>query len=132
MIILVFTNSISHPNEFSLISGKTQLVKEIDSINQSLRLLYTTAKGELFGDPYFGCNLYSFIYDYEGEVLNQMIKDDIIKTASEQETRVNISEKDISIEEVDKTLRIVIGYQIRYTNYQSEVVILVQKRKEEY
>lgn len=128
---MVFTNSINHPNEFSLVSGKTQLVKEIDSINQSLRLLFTTAKGELFGDPYFGCNLYSLIYEHEGEVLNQMIKDDIVKTATEQESRVTISDRNILIEEDQGTLKITIGYQIRYTNYQSEVTILVQKRKEE-
>lgn len=128
---MVFTTSIVHPNEFSLVSGKTQLVHEIASIDQSIRLLLTTAKGELFGDPYFGCNLYSYLFDYSGELLFQLIRDDIVKTLSEQEPRVVVSGNDIEIEDEQGTLKIKIPYKVNYTNYQSEAMILVQRRKEE-
>lgn len=128
---MVFTNSIKHPNEFSIVSGKTQLIREIESIDQSIRLLLTTAKGELFGDPYFGCNLYKYLYDYSGETLYQLIKDDIVQTLTEQDTRVFVTDQDITIEEDGDSLRIKVAYRINYTNYNSESVILVQKRKQE-
>lgn len=128
---MVFTTGIVHPNEFSAVSGRTQLIKEIPAIEQSIRLLLTTAKGELFGDPSFGCNLYSYLYEYEGEVLNQLIKDDIVRTLTEQDTRVALTDKDITIVEDNLTLSITVRYQIRYTNYSSETTLLVQKRQEE-
>lgn len=127
----VFTSSITHPNEFSVITGKTQLIKEIPSIEQSIRLLLTTAKGELFGDPAFGCNLYSYLFEYEGKVLNQLIKDDIVETLTRQDSRVSVSEEDIDIVEEDRFLRITVRYKVRYSNYSSSTTILVQKRKEE-
>lgn len=128
---MIFASSIKHPNEFSILTGRTQLVKEIESINQSIRLLLTTAKGELFGDPYFGCNLYSYLYDYSGEILVQLIKDDIVRTLTEQDTRIVISNDDINVTEDQRSLHITISYQIRYTNYRSDTDVIIQKRKEE-
>ena len=103
---MVFTSSIRHPNEFSTLSGKTELVEEINSINQSLRLLLTTAKGELFGDPEFGCNLYSYLFDFSGEVFYQLVRSDIIRNVMSQDSRIVITEDDIQFEEDNTTLTI--------------------------
>lgn len=129
----ILTSGIMHPNEFSLISGNTNIIKDLKSVQQSIRLLLTTAKGELFGDPNFGCNLYSYLFDYDGEVLYQMIKDDIVNTLTEQETRVLVSVSDITISsnESKKTLNINIKYSIRYTDYRDEYDLIISKRKEE-
>lgn len=129
----ILTTSIMHPNEFSLVSGETNLVRDLNSIHQSIRLLLTTAKGELFGDPNFGCRLYSYLFDYEGEVLYQLIKDDIVETLTTQETRVLVSPSDISItsSESGKQLHINITYSIRYTDYRDEYELLISKRNEE-
>lgn len=128
---MIFASSIEHPNEFSAVTGKTQLVHEIESINQSIRLLLTTAKGELFGDPYFGCNLYSYLYEYSGETLFQMVKDDIIKTLTEQDSRIIVSDKDITVTDEQGDLKITIAYEVSYANYGAETSIIIQKRKEE-
>ena len=127
----VFTNNIAHANTFSLISGQTQLSEEIDGINQSIRLLLTTAKGELFGDPSFGTNLYKFIYDYEGEPLYQLLKSEIVDCLNSQEPRIFIQDSDISIVEDGINLHINLRYNIRYTDYQSTYSFLVSSRKEE-
>lgn len=129
---MVFTTSIRHPNEFSAVSGKTQLVKEINSINQSIGLLLKTTKGELYGDPYFGSSLFSLIFsDVNGETLYQLIKEEIVKTLTEQETRILISEEDITIQDAGFSLNISMAYQIRNTNYRGQTAVVVQKRKEE-
>lgn len=129
----ILTTSIMHPNEFSLVSGETNLVRDLNSIHQSIRLLLTTAKGELFGDPNFGCRLYSYLFDYEGEVLYQLIKDDIVETLTTQETRVLVNPSDINItsSESGKQLHINITYSIRYTDYRDEYELLISKRNEE-
>lgn len=125
------TTSIKHPNEFSIITGKTNLVKEIESVSQSLRLLLTTAKGELFGDPDFGSNLYSYLYEYSGEVLYQLIRDDIVEVATSQDSRIQVSPEDITFIEDGSTLHINVAYSIKYTDLSSEVSILVSRRNEE-
>lgn len=127
----ILTTSIKHPNEFSIITGKTNLVEDLSSIEQSIRLLLTTSKGELFGDPNFGSNLYSYLYEYQGEVLYQLIKDDIVETLTNQDTRVDVDSSNIEIEEDGSTLHIKIRYNIRYTDYSNEFTLLVSKRSEE-
>lgn len=127
----VFVNSISHPQEFLPSTGRTQLAQEIESINQSLSLLLTSAKGELFGDPEFGCNLYSYLYEFSGDLLNQLIKEDIVNTIYNQETRVVVNNKDITITDNGTSLDINITYSIKYTNYKSDYNLLIKKRSEE-
>lgn len=128
---MIFVNSIKHPNEFSAVSGRTQLVKEIESIEQSIRLILLTEKGECFGDPNFGSHLTSYQYQFSGDMLYQMLKDEISESVTSQDSRVTVKAKDIQIEEVEGSLKIVVPYQINYSNYESEVTVLVQKRVEE-
>ena len=128
---MILVSDIKHPKEFSSGTGRTAVVKEIDAINQSIRLLLTTAKGECFGDPNFGCNLYSYLYEFEGDALNQMIKGDIVQTLTEQDNRVDVSDSDITIDDEGTTLQINIAYRVRYTNYSSQYSLLIQKRKDE-
>lgn len=128
---MVLVSQIKHPIVFSRSTGKTDLSKEIDSINQSIKLLLTTARGELFGDPEFGCNLYSYLYEFEGSALTQMIKGDIVQTLTEQDSRVDVSDEDITIDEEGTTLKINISYRIKYTNYSSRYSLLIQRRKDQ-
>lgn len=127
----ILTTSIQHPNEFSIVTGKTNLIRDIRSINQALKLLLTTAKGELFGDPNFGSNLYSYLYEYSGEVLYQLIKDDIVEVATTQDPRILVSAEDIDITEDGRTLHINVAYRVKYTDYSGEVNLLVSRRNEE-
>lgn len=127
---MVFTKNIKFPNTFPIHTGRTALVNEIEAINQSIRLLLTTAKGELFGDPEFGCNLYSYLYDNEGEALYQIIREDIVKTLNEQEPRVFLQDKDITIVEEGTNLNVTVAYNIRYTDYTDNFAFLIERRQE--
>jgi len=127
---MILSQSIKIPKMFNIISGSTQYVNEMQAVDQSLRMLLKTAKGELFGDPNFGTNLYTFIYDVEGDTLNQLIKEEIVTCVSQQCPRVYISQDDIQITAEDKTLLINISYHIRYSNYSSNFSLSVQRRQE--
>lgn len=126
---MVFTTSINHPKEFSVVSGNTELAKEVDSINQSIELLLTSCKGELFGDPNFGSRLTEYLFDYSGETLYGLLRSEIVETLNSQETRVVVEESGISFEEEGLSLKINIKYSIRYTNYSAEATVLVQKEE---
>lgn len=131
MSVNILTTSIIHPNEFSIITGKTSLINDLASVDQAIKLLLTTAKGELFGDPNFGCNLYSYLFQYSGEVLNQLIKDDIVETLTNQDSRIEINPDNITIDEEGTTLHINIKYSLRHTDFSSETTLLITKRNEE-
>ena len=60
---MLFKKSIKFPNIFNLTVGNTDLDNKYVSINRCLALLLTTAKGELLGDPDFGCTLYEQLFD---------------------------------------------------------------------
>lgn len=129
---MVFTKSINHPKEFSMVSGRTELAEEVESINQSIKLLLTSARGELFGDPNFGSRLYEYLFDYSGEALYSLLRSEIVAVLSSQESRVTVFESGISFEERDLDLVINIKYTIRYTNHSSEMALLVKREEDSW
>lgn len=68
--------SIDFPNMFE--SSRTRLVKDSKATLQNIGLLLDSVKGSLFGDPYFGTRLKSFIYEQNNIVLRDLIIDDIL------------------------------------------------------
>lgn len=126
---MVFTSSIKHPKEFSIVTGNTELAKEVESINQSIKLLLLTSKGELFGSPDFGSRLREYLFDYSGDTLYDILKTEIVETLMTQDSRIVVNEDDISFEEEDLTLKIVIKYSVKYTNYSAEANIAIKKEE---
>lgn len=109
-----FTRStISHPKCFDLNSGKTSTSLSNVSIEQSLRLLLTTAKGELLGDPFFGTNTLAYINEPNDLVLRDEIIDDYVTAISAYEKRVSVGEDDISIVQTDSKVDISITYYMK-------------------
>lgn len=109
-----FTRStISHPKCFDLNSGKTSTSISNVSIEQSLRLLLTTAKGELLGDPFYGTNTLVYINEPNDLVLRDEIIDDYITAISTYEKRVTVGEEDIEIIQTDSKIDVSITYYMK-------------------
>lgn len=115
----LLSTNIRHPNTFSIRSGETQLVKEFKAINQSINKILTTSKGELFGDPEFGCNLQTLLFEFQGNDLNSLIKEEIVTALNQYEKRIFIQEKDIEITNNQLSIEILIKYSLRYTDLRS-------------
>lgn len=125
---MLFTTSILHPNEFNEVSGETQYCREIDSINQSIRLILLTSTEELFGDPGYGSKLQEYIYHYEGELLYGLLKDEIIRCLSNFEPRIIVRRDDITIDdEYNRTIKINIKYTLRNANAESNIDLLLRQ-----
>ena len=127
---IIKEKTIRHPNTFSIVTGHTLLSEDIKSINQSIKLILTTAPGELWGDPAFGSYLHEYLFEYTGEVLNTLIKAEIVRALSLWEPRLAIQESDINIVTEGVTLRININYKLKYTNYQGSYEYLTMIYKE--
>lgn len=126
---MLYTSSIKYPNTFNLISGKTDLDSKFISINRCIALILTSAKGELLGDPQFGCRLYELLFDQYSESLNKIIKSEIIEAVGRYESRVSFSEDDITVTPATEqsghinSFTITINYTIINTTIQSTATV---------
>lgn len=131
---MLYTKSIKYPNPFNLQSGKTDLSESIASINQCIGLILTTAKGELLGDPDFGCTLYEILFEQYSLNTEVLVKKEIAESINTYEHRVTVSEQDISIEEsMDETghknrYKITISYMINNTSKINTTTVMVEER----
>lgn len=126
---VILSKNIKHPNTFSISQGKTLLASEIRAINQSIRLILTSARGELFGDPNFGSRLHEYLFDFIGSDLSRNAKEEISQVLQAQEPRIIISPDDITTSSKGNTVYINITYQIRYTEYKSTYQHEVQRQE---
>lgn len=95
---MLFTKSISYPRTFDVSSGRTILDDQATSINRCLATILLTGKGELLGDPDFGCTLYEQLFEQYSDNLSSTIKSEIVKAVQKYETRVTVNESDINID----------------------------------
>lgn len=113
---MLFTKSISYPRTFEVTSGRTILDDQTTSINRCLATILLTGKGELLGDPDFGCTLYEQLFNPYSDNLSSTIKSEIVTAIKQYETRVTVTESDIDIDlSEDATDRNAFHISIRYT-----------------
>ena len=87
--------SIAFPDMFS--SAKTNIVEDREATISNMRLLLASWKKSLFGDPYFGTRLKTFIYENNNIVLQDLIIDDIYVSLKQFMPQISIQRKDIKI-----------------------------------
>ena len=105
--------TFSFPRMVDLRTRKITLSDTYKSINECLGILLRTRKGELLGDPDYGCNLLERIFMYNGLIVEQLIREDILDAVSKYEPRINMTSNDIIIEQDVRTVRIYIQYEIK-------------------
>lgn len=104
--------TFAFPTMVDRINGKTYLSTDEKSVNECLGILLRTRPGELMGEPEYGCNLINRIYQYNGVILPDLCREDIINAASRWEKRCLINPDDIQIVQQNRYVNI----YIRYTN----------------
>lgn len=105
--------TFSFPRMVDLRTRKITLSDTYKSINECLGILLRTRKGELLGDPDYGCNLLERIFMYNGLIVEQLIREDILDAVSKYEPRINMTSNDIIIEQDTRTVRIYLQYEIK-------------------
>lgn len=122
-----FRNSIKHPECFNIISGKTNIAEYHESIQESIKLLLLTNKGELLGDPQYGTNLIKHIHEPNTLILQDLLSDDISKVITKYEKRIRVSPNDITFTKENKKLYINIMYTVIRTNEASTFTLELLK-----
>lgn len=102
--------TFAFPTMIDRINGKTKLSTDVKSINECLGILLRTRPGELIGEPGYGCNLINRIYQYNGVILTDLCREDILNAVSVWEPRCEIHKDDIVIVRKNRYVYIYITY----------------------
>ena len=106
------------------------------SINECLGILLRTRRGELLGDPEYGCGLIERIFRYEGVIIQDLIRSDILNAIAKYEPRIYLESGDIQIVQEPEAVKIFIQYTIKETGeineYNMEVTPDDDPRKHSY
>ena len=87
--------SINFPDMFT--TSRTKLIKDHDATLSNLKLLLSSEKTSLFGDPYYGTILKRVIYEQNTVVLQDLIIDEIYTSILMFMPQIKLTRKDISI-----------------------------------
>ena len=99
------------------------MVERETDINESLRILFTTRRGERVMHPNYGCNLQDLVFEpMDGETENA-IEREISQAVLFYEPRIEIIEIIVQTEDwLEGRLSIHLDYRIRETNNRQNVV----------
>jgi hypothetical protein len=113
---LAFPLSVDHRGAVAMASGETD-------VEQAMAIILGTAPGERPMRPEFGCSVHDFVFDtIDAAMVGRM--DTAIRTALDRwEPRIEVQRIDFDLGGVDEgRLDITIGYRVRATNHQRNLV----------
>ena len=96
--------SISFPDMFDVSAGKCKIVTGDTANRQQLKSVLLTNLGELLGDPLFGSNLKSCLFEIKSPLFQRMLQESIAKAANTFVPGIRISSTEINTEESNTTV----------------------------
>lgn len=111
----MYQKTFSFPQIVDRTTRKIQLSTNTKSINECLGILLRTRPGEMLGDPNWGCNLIDRVFMYNGVLIEQLVKEDILDAVAKYEPRIIMYADDIQLVQDYQTLYIYIQYEIKET-----------------
>ena len=113
----------SFPPAFNLATGCVELVAGDADIQQSLRVLFTTAQNERSMLPAYGCNLRQYQFDSAEPALFARIRKQMGNAILYFEPRITLLDIDVVLSSpLTGLLTITLTYVIRQTNTRSNMV----------
>lgn len=113
-------STFSFPQLINRTTRKIELSTNTKSINECLGILLRTRPGELLGDPDYGCYLIDRVFMYQGVVVDELIKEDILDAVQKYEPRITMTSNDITLVTDNRVLKIYLQYEIKETGEVNE------------
>jgi len=107
-------SKLSFPNIFNISSGKVNIVNGDIANRQAMKCILLSNIGELLGDPLFGSDIKSCIFELKNDFIRQLFKDKTTEAFSRYIKNVIVNSNDINIEfDEDGVVVICINYRDR-------------------
>jgi len=113
----------SFPPVFSRGKGGIEMSSDEDDIRESLTILFSTAIGERFREPKYGCNLENLSFEPVSTTLKTYLKGLIEQAVLHFEPRVDLNDVAIEVNEAEEgRVDIIVDYTVRITNSRYNMV----------
>lgn len=110
----------SFPPTFDAITGRVEMVSDIEDIKQSLNILLSTSLGERVMQPDYGCNLNDYMFDSLNNSLIGIIKHHVENSILYYEPRIIAENVEVtaadSTDLLEGKFTITVEYSIPNTN----------------
>jgi phage baseplate assembly protein W len=103
--------------------GNIELTEAEDNIEQSVRLIISTAKGERVMRPEFGCEVHDYLFASADPTTLSMIEDAVEDALVQWEPRIDVESVDAQRDEANPNRVLIdIEYWVRSTNSSANMV----------
>lgn len=103
--------------------GDVELSTGVDDIEESIRIVLGTAKGERVMRPEFGCGIHEYVFESTNATTLNLVEAAVEEALVEWEPRIEVSNVDASADRVaEGRLSISIDYRVRSSNTEHNLV----------
>ena len=108
---------ISFPNVFNVSSGKVATVSGDAASRQAMKCVCLSNIGELLGDPMFGSDIKSLIFELKNQLFVTLAKQKLSEAINKYVKTVQVNASDISfnLSENNTRVKLVINYTSKLT-----------------
>jgi uncharacterized protein len=111
------------PPRFDLSKGEVAMVAREDDIEESLRILFLTRRGERVMQPTYGCALQDMVFQGNTAETRAAVKQALARAILFHETRIDVISIDLRMPDpLEGRMEILLEYRIRSTNSRTNVV----------
>lgn len=104
-------------------TGDIEFSEGETDIEESIRIILGTAKGERIMRPEFGCDIHDYVFSTIDTTTLNLIETSVHEALTRWEPRIDVRRVEASRERIDAgELMISIDYRIRSTNVESNLV----------
>lgn len=103
--------------------GDVELSTGVDDIEESIRIVLGTAKGERVMRPEFGCGIHEYVFGSTNATTLNLVEAAVEEALVEWEPRIEVSNVDASADRIaEGLLSISIDYRVRSSNTEHNLV----------
>lgn len=110
------------PPQFNKLTGTVAMLSNEDDIQNSLRVLLCTRKGERLMQPAYGCNMDVLLFEPVNTALITYVKDLVFTAIYYYEPRITPEEVKVEATEEEGMVLVTVDYTIRSTNSRNNLV----------
>ena len=107
------SKSFSFPDMIDKYSGGFKPIEDKEAVKQNIKLLLSSIRTELLGDPYYGTNLQRLLFDSNDVVLKDQIIDEIYVAIRLFVREATLTRNDIKISQ-DRKGKVDVNLKITY------------------
>jgi hypothetical protein len=112
-----------YPVQIDPVTGLTRIAQYEDDVQQSLKIILTTARGERVMRPAFGCGIYDLAFEVIDRATLTRVESEVRDSITRFEPRVELINVVLDPSQAaDGLLRIEVEYRVRRTNQVGNLV----------